>query len=105
MKEFPGLTPTNIRTMALCEVNSLMSAINQYRSKVRPLEIGVDQIRQVLFGFMGVKEQTKDEDVSEKLKHFGLSSARLTEDQRIRWRKAGYPPLAKWMKDHGHRNR
>jgi len=88
MKEFQGWTPATIDNLTFDQLEAYYNVLNEYRKNVLPTDIAIMSIRQVLFKYLGIKENKKDEDIDLSR----VPSAKGTSEEIRAWINAGCPP-------------
>lgn len=85
MQEFQGWTPATVDNLTFDQLDIIFAELNDYRSKVPPLDATLERLRQVIFKFLGVKEQKSGADDVKQLKDFPVAHA--TDKEMEAWYK------------------
>ncbi len=72
----------------------------KYRENIKPAEYSLVEIRNALFGFLGIKDADKPEEIERKIETM-TGKRTVTNDEMNAWYKAGMPsPFDKWLNNH-----
>ena len=74
--------------------------MNRDRDKIPPVDIALENIKQILIVGFGIKLKDKPKDVVGEFAETPLGTFSFTTAEKEAWLEAGMPEIQKFLKDH-----